>query len=59
MATYYTLAKAKIKEIKIAPETQLEIDKLVSEKQNVGLIVTYLKYKMKAQWREGLFHAAV
>lgn len=59
MATYYTLAKAKIKEIKIAPETQVEIDKLIAEKQNVGLIVTYLKYKMRAQWREGLFQAAV
>lgn len=29
MATYYTLAKAKIKEIKVAPEAQGEIDKLL------------------------------
>jgi hypothetical protein len=48
MATYYTLAKDKIKEVKIAQETQVEIDKLIAEKQNAGLIVTYLKYKIKA-----------
>ena len=59
MATYYTLAQNKIKDITVAAETKTIIEKLVQEKQDKTLTVTYLNYRMMEQWREGSFKAAI
>ena len=59
MARYYTIALFKIKEVKVAEETQSIIQRLVGKQENQDLAITYYYYQMKEQWSLGHFSQAV
>ena len=59
MALYYTLALFKIKDSRVAAETQAIILRLVDQNQYRALSILYLSLKLKNEWKLGNFNAAV